>query len=95
MNIIAIFSKRTNKEFITSLEVVIEQQEGEPEFQTSFSTNPALFNVKTVTCSQSVYDTIKDLAGTREAPGLIADATAPKYEGRLNVYVQNGALKIA
>lgn len=95
MNIVAIFNKRVTKPFMTSLEVIPEPVEGEPAFESSFSQNPLMFDVKTVSCTQAVFDTISPLAGTTEAPALIADAAAPKFDNRLNVYVQNGSLKIA
>lgn len=95
MNILAIFNKRVTKPFVTSLEVIPEPVEGEPAFQSAYSQNPLMFEVKNVSCTQAVFDQIKDVAGTTEAPALIADAASPKFDGRLNVYVQNGSLKIA
>ena len=95
MNILAIFQKRTNKPFMTSLEVITETVEGEPEFQSQYSQNPNLFDVKVLSCSEEVYESIKELAGTMQAPAIIADAAAQKYDNRINVYIENGSLKIA
>jgi hypothetical protein len=95
MNILAIFSKRANKPFMTSLEVIPDTIEGEPEFQSSYSTDENRFSLKYCTITQANYELIKDNAGTLNAPALIDSAESPKFEGRQNVYIQNGSLKIA
>lgn len=47
-----------------------------------------------VTCTKAVFDEIKDLVGTENAPALIADAVAPVHQGRKNCYIENGSLKL-
>lgn len=95
MNILAIFNKRVSKPFMTSLEVIPEPAEGLPAFQSAYSQNPLIFDVKNVSCTQAVFDQIKDVSGTTQAPALIASSESPKFDNRLNVYIQKGDLKIA
>lgn len=95
MNICVIFNKRTGKEFVTSIENKDILPEGQEVFQSQFSTDSNLFDVKNVSCSQAVFDTVSATAGTRTAAKLIANATAEQLAGRVNVYIENGSLKIA
>jgi hypothetical protein len=92
-NICVIFSKRANKPFMSSVEDRDNLQDGQTEFVSQYSQNPAMFNVQNVSCTPEVFEVISPLANTMEAPALIASPAAPQYVGRLNVYIESGELK--
>lgn len=108
MNILIIFNKRASKPFNTSIEdrdktisiPVIDPETGEisgteeKPFASSYSTDANRFTVKSVSCSKEVFEKLNATAGTLEAAALIENAASPQFEGRLNVYVENGSLKI-
>lgn len=93
MDIVAIFDVNSNR--MTSVEDKSILHEGQTEFVSSYSTNPELFIVHDVVCTQTVFNTVAEKAGTRQAPALIDSSTAPRVAFRTNVYVENGSLKIA
>ncbi|WP_337045448.1 hypothetical protein [Emticicia sp. 17c] len=78
--------------FILSVEDKAILQEGQTEWQTS-QTSP-LVTGQHLTCTQAVFNAIKDVVGTMQAPALIANASATPYANRLNCYVENGSLKV-
>ena len=92
--ILAIFSKRANKPFCSSIEDKDNLQEGQTEFVSSKSTNPAMFNVQDCICTPEVFEVLSPLAGTMQAPALIASPETAQYVGRVNVYIEAGELKI-
>lgn len=93
MNIIAIFDVDSKR--MTSVEDKSILHEGQTEFVSSYSTNPDMFIVHDIVCTQTVFNTVVEKAGTRQAPALIDSNTAPRVDGRTNLYVENGSLKIA
>lgn len=93
MNVVVIFDVDSKR--MTSIEDKSVLQDGFTEFQTNFSTNPEMFIVQDILCTQEVFNAVAEKAGTRQAPALIASATDTKVSGRTNVYVENGSLKIA
>lgn len=93
-NILAIFSKRANKPFMSSLEDKDNLPEGQTEFVSQYSQNEVMFNLQNITCTPEVFEALSPLAGTMQAPALIAAANAPVYQGRTNVYIEGGELKI-
>lgn len=109
MNILVIFNKRASRPFNTSIEdrdktrtlPVFDPETGETTgteekpFVSSYSTDSNRFTVKSVSCSKEVFEKLSLTAGTLEAAALIETASSPQFEGRLNVYIENGSLKIA
>lgn len=93
MNILAIFDINTNR--MTSIEDRSLLNEGQTEFVSNYSTNPELFNVQSGTTTQVIFDAIANKAGTRQAPVLIESNTALRVPNLVNVYIENGSLKIA
>lgn len=93
MNIVAIFDVDSKR--MTSIEDKSILQEGQTEFVSNYSTNPEMFIVHDIVCTQTVFNSVSATAGTRQASVLIDSATAPKVSGRINVYIENGSLKIA
>lgn len=93
MDILVIFDVDSKR--MTSVEDKSVLQEGQTEFVTGYSTNPEMFIVKDLVCTQTVFSSISTKAGTRQAPVLVESATATKVGGRINVYVENGSLKIS
>lgn len=92
--ILAIFNKRVNKPFCTSIEDKEILLEGQTEFVSSKSTNPAMFNVQDCICTPEVFEALAPLAGTMQAPALVENAKAALYPNRTNVYIEAGELKI-
>ncbi len=92
MDIFVIFDIDSKR--MTSAEDKSVLAETQTEFSTAYSTNADMFLTKDVVCTKTVFDEIVNKAGTRQAPVLIESATAQKVSGRLNVYVENGSLKI-
>jgi hypothetical protein len=92
MNIHLRRGNRPNRPFLHSVEDKSELLEGEEVFHSQYESDQTT-GIDCV-CTQQVFDTIKDIVGTPEAPALIADANAQTYEGRMNVYIENGSLKI-
>lgn len=82
--------KRNNN--LLSVENKAILADGQTEFQTT-QTSPRV-NHYDCTCNQSTYNQIAGIVGTIDAPTLIADANAEPVEGRMNVYIENGSLKI-
>lgn len=92
MDVLVITSKR--KGFVTSIEdkTVAESQ----TFESKYSTDPRFFNVHDVTCSDAVFDVIDAEAGTLTSPKIVASATDPQEDPtRLNLYIEEGELKVA
>lgn len=81
--------------FLLSIEDKSVLMEGQTEF---VSQHQSRFVTGTdCTCTVSVFDSIKDIVGTENAPALHANKgvaeTAP-YTDRLNLYIENGSLKL-
>ena len=92
MNLHITTGQRVGKPYILTIEDKSVLQEGQTEFQTT-QTSPFV-NHHDCVSTQAVYDAIKDKAGTLEAPALIASVNAPTHQGRQNVYIENGSLKL-
>lgn len=91
-NICLKINKRPNRPFFTSVEDTEQLAEGQSEFVSQYSSNPAMFDTHNVTCSDELFEEIQPKAGTMEAPALIANNAAPQYSNRLNCYITNGEL---
>jgi hypothetical protein len=92
MDIHITVGQRPNKPFLLSVENKAVLPEGQETFETT-QTSPFVTHYD-CTCTQNTYNQIEDKVGTLEAPALIANANAQPYEGRMNVYIENGSLKI-
>lgn len=92
MNIHITVGQRPSRPFLLSVENKDNILEGETEFVSS-QTSPFINHVDCV-CTQQVYDSIIDKVGSIQSPALIETATSPVYANRLNVYIENGSLKI-
>lgn len=93
MDILVIFDIDSKR--MTSVEDKSVMPEGQTDFTSNYSQNPDMFIVQNVVCTQTVFSQIVAKAGTRQAPALIDSATSQKVAGRINVYIENGSLKIA
>lgn len=92
MNIHITTGQRPNRPFLLSIEDKSILLEGQTEF---VSTQTSQFvNNYDCTCTQETYNAIVDKVGTLEAPALIATSSSPVYPDRLNVYIENGSLKL-
>lgn len=92
MNIYITRGNRANRPFLLSCEDKSVLPEGQTEWITT-QTSEFVTGFDCV-CTREVYDEIIDKVGTLEAPALIANANSPIYQGRTNVYIENGSLKI-
>lgn len=92
MNVLVISSKR--KGFVTSIEDKTVT-DGET-FTSKFSTDSRFFNVNDVVCSDAVFDVVDSQAGTLTSPKIVLSANDPNEDpNRLNLFVENGELKVA
>lgn len=93
MYIFVAVAKRND--FMLALEDRTVLLEGQEEFAPSKCQDEELFDHHYIQCTQEVWATLKPITGGRQSPKVIADAEAEQMEGRVNVYIQNGSLKIA
>jgi len=92
MDIHLTVGKRVGKTNILTMEDKSILPEGETEFHSQYDS--PLVNTFDCTCTKATYDALIEKVGTLEAPALIASATAPTIDGRINTYIENGSLKI-
>lgn len=59
----------------------------------TINTSPLVTGTNAV-CTQQVFDAIDEKVGTMQAPALIANSSATPVPNRLNVYLENGSLKL-
>lgn len=92
MNVYITRGNRLGKPFLMSIENKELLFEGQTEFQSAYeSTRVTGFSC---VCTQVVFDAINDNVGTINAPALVESVNSPTFEGRQNVYIENGSLKI-
>lgn len=92
MNVYITRGNRTGKPFLLSIEDKSVLLEGQTEF-TSTQTS-SLVTGFDCTCTQTVFNTLKDKVGTLQAPALIDSVLSQPFDGRMNCYIENGSLKI-
>lgn len=87
-------SSAKHDKLVLCLQNTDELLPGQTEFHPESCQDQNLFDHHELVCTQTVFNTLKPIVGGLQSPALIADALATPVAGRVNVYIQNGSLKI-